>query len=118
LNKYGLAGFVIVGGYCAYLVVGALSSFGGLSAVNDLNECTEISTRDPISKISAKEFLVKIDNRVVAETTAANVVQGSVALAGAAVGQHSQDPRLAPALRECLAKLQQAVEADNPPETR
>ncbi|CAI8800048.1 I-spanin [Pseudomonas sp. IT-P74] len=110
MNKYGLAGLVIGGVYCAYLAVGALSTIGGYGAVQDLNECMEISAKDPISKLRAKEFLIKIDSRVVAETTAANVVQGAVAIADAAAGQHSQDPSLAPALKECLAKLKQAIE--------
>ncbi|MCH4880093.1 hypothetical protein EQV97_22295 [Pseudomonas sp. TMW22090] len=109
MNKFGVAGLVIGGVYCAYLAVGFLSTIGSYGAVKDLNECMEISAKDPISKPRAKEFLIKIDSRVVAETTAANVVQGGVALADAAVGQHSQDPSLAPALKECLAKLQQAT---------
>jgi hypothetical protein len=114
LNKYGIAGLVIAGVYGVYLAGGALSTIFGYGAVNDLKECMEITAKEPIPKLKAKEFLSKIDNRVVAETTAANVVQGGVTLADAAAGQHSQGPSITPELKKCLANLQQAIETDNP----
>jgi hypothetical protein len=116
LNKYGIAGLVIGGVYCVYLAVSALSVYFGYGAVNDLKECMEISAKEPIPKLRAKEFLSEIDNRVVAETTAANVVQGGVKLADAAAGQHSQGPSITPELKKCLANLQQAIETDTPSE--